>query len=83
MTQEDLIFADWIDLLHYYLLTIVSPENGEKINRALTGPLGDWRRTEPTLAEKMLPRPPPWSNIPLADIERMARAREAQQAEQA
>jgi hypothetical protein len=58
-------------------LTVTPPELHEKLNQSLTGELDTFGRPEP---EKPELRPPAWSRIPVADIERMRQLREAQQA---
>ena len=79
----DLDPADWLDLVHAYLLEFTEPEKQVMITRALTGELGTWAplleaRRQPTAPPaKPKLRPPPWSRIPQADIERMERARAA------
>lgn len=64
-----------LDLLHYYVLTLTPAEQHQQLNQALTGELGTLDKPQP---ETPTLRPPAWSRIPVADIERMRALREAQ-----
>ena len=77
------VTAYWLDLVHAYLLDcFTEPDKQVMITRALTGagtwaPLLEARRQPTAPPAKPKLRPPPWSRIPQADIERMERARAA------
>ena len=75
MRQSDLDAADWLDLLHHYLIDSSPPHTHQELHRALSGPVRDARSEE---AKRLLPPAPAWSRIPAADIERMARLRAQQ-----
>ena len=77
--QSRLCVADWLDLIHHYILLNSKPEDHVGITRALTGELGTWRKLLP-IASRPAPPPrrprlPPWSRMKQADIERMDRLR--------
>jgi hypothetical protein len=56
----------------------MEPEAAQALNRSLTGELGEWKSLlidSPPEPPSNLPRPPPWTRIRKADIERMNRYR--------
>ena len=63
-------------MLHYYVLTLSSPEHHDQLNKGLTGELGTFGKPQP---KEALPRPPVWSRIPAEAIEQMRQLRETQQ----
>lgn len=74
--------SDWLDLVHWYLLQHVEPEKQYDISVSLTGDLDQFDQPGRDTPVTTLPRPPAWSHIPLADINRFAAMRAAQQQEQ-
>ena len=84
--QSRLDAADWLDLIHHYVLLNAKPEDHVGITRLLTGELGTWRKLLPTskpASPPRRPRPPPWSRMKQADIERMDRLRHGGSSESA
>lgn len=66
---------DWLDLAHYYLATTPPPSDEEaRLDKLLTGPLGQFDRPHRPAPPPML-RPPRWATISQDDIDRMNRYR--------